>query len=88
MHQAGDLVRSVSGAWVTFAPTHCPNGHPLSGGKVLVGHLACVEHRGGHTTWNCRICDQTVYGPVIGSGCSVVNGPAAVRNSFGPSATC
>mgnify|MGYP003289994991 CR=1 FL=1 len=23
----------------------------------------CLGHGGGHTTWTCRTCDQTVYGP-------------------------
>lgn len=80
MPAVGDLVRSDTAAWVTLAPTHCPNGHRLGGGQVLVGHLACLTH-GGHTTWTCLTCDATVYGPAL-AGCRVLNGPAEVRNSF------
>jgi len=40
-----------------------PNGHQLSGGRVLVGHEVCTGH-GGHTTWTCCGCEATVYGAV------------------------
>ena len=33
----------------------------LGPNEVLVGHQACLGHGGGHTTWTCRTCDQTVY---------------------------
>ena len=59
----GDLVQTTSGKWITHPPMRCPNGHPLGPNQVLVGHQACLGHGGGHTTWTCRTCDQTVYGP-------------------------
>jgi hypothetical protein len=46
----GDLIRR-GGQWLTEAPTHCPNGHELGPGQVLVGHGG-----GGHTIWHCRTC--------------------------------
>ena len=46
-------------------PSHCPDGHRLGPGEVLVGHQACLGHGGGHTSWTCRVCDQTVYGPPL-----------------------
>ena len=33
------------------------------------------EHGGGHTTWTCRTCDQTVYGPPLNVHCSKLDGP-------------
>ena len=24
-----------------------------------------LGHGGGHTSWTCRVCDQTVYGPPL-----------------------
>jgi hypothetical protein len=61
----------------------CPNGHPLGpAGKVLVGHQACLGHGGGHTTWTCRTCDQTLYGPPLNIHCTTLDGPATVRISI------
>jgi hypothetical protein len=40
---------------------------------VLVGHQACLGHGGGHTTWTCRTCDETVYGAAHrGTNCTNV----------------
>ena len=47
----GDLVQTTAGKWITHPPTRCPNGHPLGPNQVLVGHVACLGHGGGHTTW-------------------------------------
>ena len=52
-------------SWRPQSPTRCPNGHTLGPGQVLVGHQACLGHGGGHTTWTCRECDATVYGPPL-----------------------
>ena len=76
----GELI-PAEGNWVIHAPNHCTNHHPLGPEQVLVGHLACLPC-GGHTTWTCLQCDAVAYGPPPGEGCSVLNGPAAVRNSF------
>ena len=58
----GELVQTAAGKWITHLPARCPNGHQLGPGQVLVGHQACLGHGGGHTTWTCRTCDETVYG--------------------------
>ncbi|WP_370332618.1 hypothetical protein [Mycolicibacterium hippocampi] len=50
------------------------------GGQVLVGHAPCTGH--SHTTWWCRECSTTTYGPALEPDCSVLNGPAAVRDLF------
>ena len=83
MAEVGDVVQDGRGKWVTVAPAYCPNLHRLDAGMVSVGHLACTTHRGGHTTWWCREqgCGATVYGPPLDPLCTVVNGPAQVRNS-------
>jgi len=47
----GELVQTTAGKWITHPPAHCPNGHRLGAGQVLVGHQACLGHGGGHTTW-------------------------------------
>lgn len=75
----GDLVQTSRG-WVVSPPIHCPNGHRLGPGRVLVGHQVCGgEDPGGHTTWRCIECDAVVYAPEIGPVCQVLHGPAAVR---------
>ena len=66
----GELVQTTRGEWITHPPTRCPNGHPLGPNQVLVGHQACLGHGGGHTTWTCRTCDQTVYGPPLNTHCT------------------
>jgi hypothetical protein len=77
----GELVQTTAGEWIIHPPTRCPNGHTLGPQQVLVGHQACLGHGGGHTTWTCRTCDQTVYGPPLNTHCLVMDGPAAVRIS-------
>jgi hypothetical protein len=77
----GQLVRTTNGQWTTKPPAHCPNGHILGPNQVLVGHQACLGHGGGHTTWTCRICDATVYGPPLNTHCHTLDGPAEVRIS-------
>ena len=39
------------------------------------------QHGGGHTSWTCRVCDQTVCGPPLNSHCTTLAGPATVRIS-------
>jgi hypothetical protein len=36
---------------------------------------------GGHTTWTCRTCDETVDGPPLNTHCTTLDGPATVRIS-------
>jgi hypothetical protein len=71
----GDLRLTRDGRWVTEPPTHCPNGHALGGGQVLVGHTACAGHGGGHVVWNCRTCEEMVYGPPLNTHCTVLDVP-------------
>src|SRR3954466_8065938 len=72
----GQLVRTAHGEWITQPPRRCPNGHTRGPDRVLVGHQACLGHGGGHTTWTCRTCDQTVYGPLLNTPCTTPAGPA------------
>jgi hypothetical protein len=81
MAEVGDVVRCTSGAWIVLAPRRCPQGHPLDGGRVLVGYAACRGHGGGHTTWTCCVCGAIKYGPALGAHCTVLSEPAAVRIS-------
>jgi len=77
----GDLLQTTDG---NGSPDHlvaARTGHPLGANQVLVGHQACLGHGGGHTTWTCRTCDQTVYGPPMNTHCTALEGPAAVRIS-------
>ena len=83
----GELIQTTAGKWITHPPTRCPNGHSLGPGEVLVGHQACLGHGGGHTTWTCRTCDQTVYGPPMNTHCAALDGPATVRLSTRPTYT-
>jgi len=55
----------MSGPVVEVAPKHCPNGHPLVPGTVVVGWhpCLCVEGHSGHRTYWCRACGTTLYEP-------------------------
>jgi hypothetical protein len=81
MAAVGDLVLTTAGTWIIRPPTRCLNGHQLGPNKALVGHVACAGHGGGHTTWTCRTCDETVYGPPLNTHCTPLDGPATVRIS-------
>ena len=76
MRAVGELVRCTDGRWMIRPPHHCPRGHRLSPGRVLVGHRVCSC--GGHTTWTCD-CGGVVYAPPLAPECRVLVGPAAVR---------
>jgi hypothetical protein len=76
MPAVGELVRCTDGRWMIRPPQHCPRGHRLSPGRVLVGHRVCSC--GGHTTWTCD-CGAVVYAPPVAPECRVLVGPAAVR---------
>jgi hypothetical protein len=77
----GELVQTTTGKWITHPPSRCPNGHILGPNQVLVGHVACLGHGGGHTSWHCRTCDAVVYGPPLNTHCKTLDGPATVRIS-------
>jgi hypothetical protein len=82
MNEVGDLVLSTDGEWMVRPPQRCCNGHPITPGRVLVGSVPCVCDRGRHMTWLCEFsinCGSTVYGPVLGPDCSILNGPARIR---------
>ena len=38
----GELVRSTAGQWMVRPPQHCPAGHKLAPGRVLVGHSGVI----------------------------------------------
>lgn len=77
MAAVGDLVKSTAGGWIVRPPTHCPAGHQLAPGRVVVGHQPC-SCRGGHTTWTCW-CGNSIYGPPVSEVCRLLSGAAAVR---------
>lgn len=64
------------GNWVVTAPSHCPNGHPLGPGLMLVGNRRCPCS--GHLTWTCRQCWCSIYNPPLQPGCTPLHGPAEV----------
>lgn len=63
------LIRTRTG-WQEPAPTHCPAGHPLLPGKVLVGWLPCGTHH-GHRTHQCH-CGAITYTPAVDQTCGGV----------------
>ena len=71
----GELVQTTAGKWIIHPPARCPNGHEFGPGRALMGYQACLGHGGGHTTWTCRTCDETVYGPPLNTHCKTLNGP-------------
>jgi hypothetical protein len=76
MPAVGELVRSTTGQWMVRPPLRCPRGHRLRPGHVLVGSIACSCGR--HLTRRCE-CGAVTYGPGLGDGCSLLDGPARVR---------
>src|SRR3977135_3727647 len=78
LEMQGQLVRTTKGQWITQPPARCPNGHPLNPNQVLVGHVACLGHGGGHTSWHCRTCDAVVYGPPLTTHCTSLDGPGRI----------
>jgi hypothetical protein len=81
VNMLGELVQTTAGKWIIQPPSRCPNGHEFGPNRALVGYQACLGHGGGHTTWTCRECDATVYGPPLNTHCTCLDGPAAVRIS-------
>jgi hypothetical protein len=76
MPVVGAPVRCTNGAWMVRPPQHCPRGHRLRPGHTIVGTSACACGR--HLTWR-RECGAVTYGPALGEGCRVLDGPAAIR---------
>jgi hypothetical protein len=72
----GELVQSTTGQWMIRPPTHCPAGHLLRPGRMLVGSIACSCGR--HLTWRCE-CGAVTYGPTIGDGCRLLNPSSAFQ---------
>jgi hypothetical protein len=76
-HDSASAAQPSMNVWI---PEQQANGHPLGPHQMLVGHEACLGHDGGgHTTWTCRVCDETVYGPLLNAHCATLDGPARVR---------
>jgi hypothetical protein len=75
MRGVGELVQSTRRGWMVRPPTRCLRGHLLRPGRVLVGSIACSCGR--HLTWRCD-CGAITYGPALGDGCSLLDGPARV----------
>jgi hypothetical protein len=84
-HVLGSWCKQQPGSGLPHPPARCPNGHPLGPNQVLVGHVACLGHGGGHTSWHCRACDAVVFGPPLNTHCTTLEGPATVRISTHPS---
>lgn len=70
----GALVLNTDDQWMALPPEHCPDGHQLGAGRVLVGFQPCGCGRHGHTTWRCRECDAVIYGPPVDANCRILNG--------------
>jgi hypothetical protein len=73
----GKIVRCTNGAWMVQPPPRCPRGHPLLPGRILVASIACSCGR--HLTWRCE-CNAVTYGLALAEGCSLLDGPARVRD--------
>jgi hypothetical protein len=75
MPTVGSLVPCTKGGWMISPPQHCPNGHSLGPGRVLVGHQPCAGGcHGGHTRGNAcratRLPMRRVW--VLAVGCSTL----------------
>jgi hypothetical protein len=72
----GELGRCANGQWIVRPPLRCPSGHLLRAGRMLVGSIASACGR--HLTWRCE-CGAVTYGPALAEGCSLLDGPARMR---------
>lgn len=61
--EPGRLYQVRDGGWAEPSPTHCPAGHRLGPGRVLVGKIACTAVGGNHRTHYCRQCGAVVMWP-------------------------
>ena len=80
----GELVQTTAGKWITQPRRRAARTGTPGPEQVLVGHVACLGHGGGHTTWHCRTCDPVGYGPPLNTHCTALEGPATVRISTSP----
>jgi hypothetical protein len=60
----------IGDRWAEPAPRHCPRGHRLGAGQVLVGSQVCGAEHGHHRTHACRECGATVYTPPMTVECT------------------
>jgi hypothetical protein len=74
-------MQNLRGHWITQPPTAAPTGTHSARTKSSSGHVACLGHGGGHTSWHCRTYDAVVYGPPLNTHCTTLEGPATVRTS-------
>ena len=74
MPEIGQLVHCTTGGWMVYPPQRCLVDHPLGPNRVLVGHAGC-SCPGGHMTWECRVCSETIYAPPLSVDCRMLNGP-------------
>ena len=44
-----------------LAPAHCPFGHPLGAGRVLVAYEPHPGHVGRARSWTCRQCGAKIW---------------------------
>lgn len=63
--------------WMDRPPQRCTRGHWLLPGHMIVATIPCSC--GPHICWECE-CGATTYRPALIESCSVVTGPARMRN--------
>jgi hypothetical protein len=49
------------GHWVETHPDHCPNGHVLGAGRMIVAYNTAPDGQ-RRRSWECRSCGQKVWG--------------------------
>ena len=79
MHVTSDVsdpVRRSHTHWMDIPPQRCTRGHWLLAGHMIVYTIPCSC--GEHITWECE-CSAITYGPALAEGCSLLDGPAQVR---------
>lgn len=74
----GELVQTTAGNWIPTRRRDAPTVTPSTPAKYSWDIRRVMGHGGGHTTWTCRTCDQTVYGPPLNTHCTALEGPATV----------
>jgi len=61
---------------------HCPRGHRLMPGRMLVGSIACSCGQAHHLAMRPR--RAVTNGAPLVNGCSLLDGPARVRQLISP----
>ncbi|MFI9509085.1 hypothetical protein [Nocardia sp. NPDC052566] len=66
----GTQLHRATHGFAHSSPVFCRNRHRQGPNRTLVGWQSCIAVDGGHRTYLCRTCGDTIYVPTVGPQCS------------------